>query len=146
MQADCNGVVAHERNHHEIQVLTLIGFEWWEASLDPYFFSFFFVRCILSMCFPKKRNSESPGGSPDFKRSEALVSLCTQSAARSGDFNICERVSYLSTLWHVQNHAQVHLSCTWTGNGHPGYGHPSAISDFFLFGDLLPNFNLKNLI
>ncbi len=117
-----------------------------KPPLTPDFFSFFFVRCILSMCFPKKRNSESPGGSPDFKRSEALVSLCTQSAARSGDFNICERVSYLSTLWHVQNHAQVHLSCTWTGNGHPGYGHPSAISDFFLFGDLLPNFNLKNLI
>jgi hypothetical protein len=74
------------------------------------FFSIFFVQCILSMCFPQKRNSECPGGSPDFKISEALVSLCTQSASRSGDFNISERVSYLSTLWHVQNHAQVHLS------------------------------------
>ncbi len=103
--------------------------------------SIFFVRCILSMCVPKKRNSESPAGSPDFKISEALVSLCAQSAARSGDFNISERVSYLSTLWHVQNHAQVHLSCTWTG-----YGHLSAISEFFLFGNFLPNFNLKNLI
>ncbi len=128
---------------------TIMEFKCWlwlvlsggNPPLTPgFFFSIFFVRCILSMCFPKKRHSEVLEG-PQISRYLRPWYLCALNAARSGDFNICERVSYLSTLWHVQNHPQVHLSCTWTG-----IEHPSAISDFFLFGNFLPNFNLENLI
>jgi hypothetical protein len=106
------------------------------------FFQFFLCNAFCPCVSPKKGIQNVLEG-PQISRYLRPWYLCALRVLQGLEISI-----YLRGF-HIFLHSgmckimlkYIYLSCTWTGNG-----HPSVISDFFLFGNSFPNFNLKNLI